>query len=62
MAKRWATLWAEDSGSTEATMLKRSALLSTPRSQNWLSMTPNQALGVAVQKSGNLKNLVGAGG
>ena len=51
----WATLWVDASGRTAETRAKRSCCVAVPRRRNWASATPNQAAGLAVQKSGRLK-------
>ena len=48
-------LWQDGGDEGEA----RSRCVVVPRRRNWASATPNQAVGLAVQKSGSLKNLVG---
>ena len=48
------------SGRTAATRAKRSRWDVVPRRRNWASATPNQVVGLAVQKSGSLKKQGGA--
>ena len=51
----WATLQKDASGRTAARRAKPSHCVAMPRRRNWASATPNQAAGLAVQKSGSLK-------